>query len=73
MPILFDGRSQEATARAEACYRALFAAGKREGFAPYRVPVQLMDLVVEHGALVRRLKRAVDPEGIVSPGRYVPT
>jgi 4-cresol dehydrogenase (hydroxylating) len=76
MPILFDGRDAAATRRAEACYRALFAAGRAEGFVPYRVPVQLMDLVVDGARpswqLVDRLKRAVDPAGIVAPGRYAP-
>jgi 4-cresol dehydrogenase (hydroxylating) len=77
MPILFDGHSTDATGRAERCYRALFAAGRAEGFVPYRVPVQMMDLVVDgrrpSWRLVRELKRAVDPAGILAPGRYVPT
>jgi 4-cresol dehydrogenase (hydroxylating) len=74
MPILFDGRDADGTRRAEACYRALFAAGRAEGFVPYRVPVQLMDLVVDGARpswqLAQRLKRAVDPAGILAPGRY---
>ena len=76
MPILFDGRDEASTGRAEACYRALFAAGKRAGFAPYRIPVQLMDLVVDPKLVAfdlgRRLKHAIDPNGILAPGRYVP-
>jgi 4-cresol dehydrogenase (hydroxylating) len=76
MPILFDGRDAAQTRRAEACYRALFAAGQAQGFVPYRMPVQFMDLVVDgkkqSWELVRKLKRAVDPAGILSPGRYAP-
>jgi FAD/FMN-containing dehydrogenase len=76
MPILFDGRDRDASARAESCYRALFAAGQRQGFVPYRVPVQFMDLVVDSQKtcwnLIGRLKAAVDPAQILSPGRYCP-
>lgn len=76
MPILFDGRDPHATARAEACYRALFAAGKARGFVPYRVPAQLMDLAVDPDApswkLVAQLKRAVDPHDLLARGRYAP-
>jgi FAD/FMN-containing dehydrogenase len=70
MPLLFDGRD------AAACYRDLFAAGRREGFVPYRIPAQHMDLVVDaqktSWALTQRLKAAVDPAHILSPGRYAP-
>jgi hypothetical protein len=72
MPLLFDGRDAAATARAEACYRALFAAGQREGFVPYRVPVQMMDLLGDGASweLGRRLKEAIDPGAVLAPGRY---
>jgi 4-cresol dehydrogenase (hydroxylating) len=76
MPLLFDGRDPAASERAAACYRDLFAAGRREGFVPYRIPAQHMDLVVDaqrnSWELTRRLKQALDPANILSPGRYAP-
>ena len=60
----------------ESCYAALLDAGLDEGFAPYRVGVQTMEWLMRHGGdhwkLVAKLKAAVDPLGIVSPGRYYP-
>jgi hypothetical protein len=76
MPLLFDGRDPAQSERAAACYRDLFAAGRHQGFVPYRVPAQHMDLVVDGQRnaweLTRRLKAAVDPSQILSPGRYSP-
>jgi 4-cresol dehydrogenase (hydroxylating) len=76
MPLLFDGRDAAQSERAAACYRDLFAAGRRLGFVPYRIPAQHMDLVVDgerpSWQLTRRLKEAVDPAQILSPGRYSP-
>jgi hypothetical protein len=40
IPLLFSRDSAAEGARAEACYRAPFAAGRAEGFVPYRVGVQ---------------------------------
>jgi len=76
VPILFDADSGPATASAQRCYAALLDAGRGEGFLPYRVGVQTMEWLMRHGGdhwkLVARLKAAVDPLGIVSPGRYSP-
>jgi 4-cresol dehydrogenase (hydroxylating) len=76
VPLLFDRMNDAATARAEACYRALFDEGRREGFLPYRVSSQNMHLIVDREQpfwhMVRQLKRAADPAGILAPGRYCP-
>jgi FAD/FMN-containing dehydrogenase len=76
VPILFDADSGPATASAQRCYAALLDAGVGEGFVPYRVGVQTMEWLMRHGndhwKLVAKLKAAVDPLGIVSPGRYSP-
>lgn len=74
VPILFNRGDEEESARAQACYRALFDEGRKAGFPPYRAGISSMGWVVDPSApfwrLTAHLKEAVDPEGIVSPGRY---
>lgn len=74
LPILFSRDRPEQEANADACYRALFQAGRVQGILPYRVGVQFMPLVVDPQLtcwrLNQRLKQALDPAGILAPGRY---
>jgi 4-cresol dehydrogenase (hydroxylating) len=74
VPLLFDRRNPEATARAQACYRALLDAGKAKGFLPYRIGVDAMDWLVRPGLpywdTIAAIKSAIDPRHIISPGRY---
>jgi 4-cresol dehydrogenase (hydroxylating) len=74
VPILFNPADGNEIQRARQCYRALYKAGKDLGFLPYRVGVDHMDLVTSlnssYWRLVADLKKAIDPEGIISPGRY---
>ncbi|MGO1460934.1 MAG: FAD-binding oxidoreductase [Marinobacter sp.] len=75
VPLLFDRNSASATTRANECYRALFAAGQKEGFLPYRLNIDAMDILDTDNAfskLTTQLKAAVDPNFILAPGRYVP-
>ena len=76
VPLLFDRSDAEATARANDCYRALYIAGQREGFLPYRLNIDAMDILNTGGSafsvLASKLKAAVDPNSILAPGRYVP-
>lgn len=76
VPILFDRDDPEESARADACYRALFEQGRQEGYLPYRMGAQYMDLVTGADTpfwrLVGKIKAAVDPDGILAPGRYSP-
>lgn len=76
VPILFDRTDAAATARARACYAALLAAGSREGFFPYRLHIDAMFEVIRadspHWRMARQIKLAVDPKGIMAPGRYAP-
>lgn len=76
IPILFDASSARASASAQSGYAALLDAGLGAGFVPYRVGVQTMEWLMRHGGghweLVAKLKAAVDPLGIISPGRYCP-
>lgn len=76
VPLLFDRTDPEATARANDCYRALFEAGQKEGFLPYRLNIDAMDTLNTSGSvfskIASQLKAAVDPNFILAPGRYVP-
>ncbi len=76
VPLLFDRDDDEAVARAKACYDALFDMSMEEGFLPYRMSVdgmsRMVDSEVSAWQLAGKIKRAVDPKGILSPGRYCP-
>ncbi len=76
VPLLFDRSDADATRRAHACYFGLLETGKEAGFLPYRVGIQAMDWLVRPGLtcwdLVAAIRSAIDPQGIISPGRYSP-
>jgi 4-cresol dehydrogenase (hydroxylating) len=76
VPILFDAKDPEEVKRAHACYEALFKAGEKKDFIPYRVPAPFMHLVVDPAHpfwnLVSSFKNVLDPNHILSPGRYCP-
>ncbi|MDF0752150.1 FAD-binding oxidoreductase [Marinobacter sp. 71-i] len=76
VPLLFDRRDEEATARANECYRALYEAGQKEGFLPYRLNIDAMGILntgdSAFSRLASQLKAAVDPNFILAPGRYIP-
>lgn len=76
VPLLFDKTDPAATERALACYAALFEAGKQRGFLPYRLGVHAMESFTHSGTpfwkLAATVKSAVDPDGIIAPGRYSP-
>jgi 4-cresol dehydrogenase (hydroxylating) len=77
VPLLFDRGLPEETARAHQCYLDLFRRGQQKGFLPYRVGVDHMRLIVDPNkpfwGLARKIKDAVDPQGIIAPGRYSAT
>jgi 4-cresol dehydrogenase (hydroxylating) len=76
VPLLFDPANASETKRAKNCYQALFQAGRESGFVPYRIGIGQMELVTGDANscwnLVRKIKQAVDPQGIIAPGRYCP-
>ena len=74
VPLLFDKENPEESARAHACFDALFKAGQREGFLPYRLGVNAMQHLVDPSKpfwqLGAAIKHAVDPDDLIAPGRY---
>jgi 4-cresol dehydrogenase (hydroxylating) len=58
--------------RALSCYRELSRQLIDAGYPPYRLSIASTDLNAtgEFGNVVRSIKRALDPNGILAPGRY---
>lgn len=74
--IVFDREDEATGVRAKACIDRLLEVLVAKGYPPYRVGIQSMDALDPNGSTfwqtVRRLKNALDPDGILAPGRYVP-
>jgi 4-cresol dehydrogenase (hydroxylating) len=75
--IIFDRDDQEQCARARRLGKALIEDASKQHLAGYRAHISEMDLVAaqfafnDHAAMrtYERLKDALDPEGILSPGK----
>ena len=75
--ILVDPTDAEPTDRARGLFAVLVREGAASGYGEYRTHLEFMDLVAEqydfHGGSQRRLnetiKDALDPNGILSPGK----
>ncbi len=74
--VCYDKQDALEVARAKACYEDVFALCMNEGFIPYRVGHQSMAGLDPHvdsyWKTVARLKAALDPQGVLAPGRYEP-
>ncbi|MFZ3031544.1 MAG: FAD-binding oxidoreductase [Candidatus Moraniibacteriota bacterium] len=75
VPVLFDLNNPEDTKRATRCYDALFQEGRKLGCLPYRLGLRslhfLKELAPTSTRLTSILKKALDPAGLIAPGRYV--
>jgi 4-cresol dehydrogenase (hydroxylating) len=74
MDLLFDRTDEAEAGRAHACYAKLLDTYAAHGYAPYRTNIAFMTKLAElYGPAQRtlntRLKRALDPNGILSPGK----
>ncbi|MGH8701020.1 MAG: FAD-binding oxidoreductase [Burkholderiales bacterium] len=75
--IAFDASDPSEAQRAKECYRAALARAFELGYPPYRVGIDAMDLLAQAREdpfwnATEALKRALDPDGIIAPGRYQP-
>lgn len=72
--LIFDRDVPGADEEAMRCHDAIVAKACALGFPPYRLGVQSMSALPasrgDHGALLARLKKALDPNDILAPGRY---
>lgn len=72
--VLFDRTDPEENAAAHECFGRLLSEFGRRGYAVYRVNTGFMDQAAELYGPVKRavdqkLKRALDPNGIIAPGK----
>lgn len=76
MTVAYDKEDSSEAERARECYRALWDALAASGFMPYRAGVQSMADLARNSTgfwqTVRRIKAALDPDGVIAPGRYDP-
>jgi 4-cresol dehydrogenase (hydroxylating) flavoprotein subunit len=74
VPLLFDRADPRAAAAAQACYRELIEAGHARGWYPYRFAVgalpELAGRMGQAQLFHERLRRALDPDDLLAPGRY---
>lgn len=74
VPLLFDRAEPDAERRARICFEELYEGGLALGFVPYRVGAQFMGALARNGAsagpVVKAVKRALDPDELLAPGRY---
>lgn len=72
--LLFDRTNAEETRRAYACFEKLIRVNSAHGFAPYRINTAFMKHIAHvygpaQQAVNRKLKQALDPNGILAPGK----
>jgi len=72
--VLYDRTSEEETRRANACFNELLDEFEKEGYAVYRVNTAFQERVARtYGpvkrSVERKIKRALDPNGILAPGK----
>ncbi|RSZ60819.1 FAD-binding oxidoreductase [Massilia atriviolacea] len=76
LTIAYDKEDADEAGSAMACYQAVFDSVMGAGYIPYRVGNQSMGQLDPHGDVywktVARIKAALDPAGIIAPGRYEP-
>ncbi|MBF0105557.1 MAG: FAD-binding oxidoreductase [Deltaproteobacteria bacterium] len=76
MTVAYDRENPAESQSALTCYDELFAAILREGYPPYRCGIRSMSKIFAdkspYAVFLQTIKTSIDPQGIISPGRYVP-
>ncbi len=73
--ISYDRDIDGEDAKAMACYRELEHKLQDAGFYSYRLSIASMRMQESRGPysrLLQDIKHAVDPKGVLAPGRYIP-
>lgn len=74
VPLIFDRQNAHALQQAKTCYEELLELGGALGNYPYRLGIDGMGAFARQhplsGAMSGRLRQALDPQDILSPGRY---
>ena len=74
LPLLYDLDNPAEAARAHECYGELVEACRAQGYLPYRLGLQSMDNETRRDdpfwRVATTIKNALDPDGILAPGRY---
>ncbi|KKO47064.1 FAD-binding protein [Arsukibacterium ikkense] len=76
IPIVFNLADPVAVAQAHACLDELVSKGLKQGWVPYRLNLaqqaSLLDAKLPFWQISAKIKQALDPHNIISPGRYQP-
>ncbi len=76
IPIVFNLADNNALAQAQACLDELVSEGLKQGWVPYRLNLaqqaSLLDATQPFWQISAKIKQALDPHNIISPGRYQP-
>jgi 4-cresol dehydrogenase (hydroxylating) len=76
LTVAYDKDDADEVVRAKACYAEVFRRAMEAGYIPYRVGNHSMGALDPHGDVywktVARIKAALDPLGVIAPGRYEP-
>ncbi|BFT29637.1 hypothetical protein D210916BOD24_08130 [Alteromonas sp. D210916BOD_24] len=75
VPLLFDLTNPDAKEDAHACLNALFEAGIKKGFVPYRLNLkqqEQLDADAVFWQTAGKVASALDPNQVLSPARYNP-
>lgn len=73
--ICYDRHVKGEDERAMQCHHELMDSLARNGYSPYRLGIQSMNLMAlkhpDFSKFIRRLKNAIDSKGVLAPGHYV--
>jgi 4-cresol dehydrogenase (hydroxylating) len=74
MSVFYDKEDPDETRRAEALYFEMGETTQKAGYQQYRTSTLFMDRILgpapEFQRVCNLLKRALDPNGILAPGKY---